>query len=227
MFLVLSRHRPARVRHRRRHCRDDRRGVPRPRRADAHRAAGRHRPHRCRHRDDPPLEPQHDQLRRRLRRQLRTVRHRRAHRGGPAVAGDLGAHGGARAAARRRILRAHAVRAGGHDADGDGVGSARHLPGARGAVARGLRAHRHPARVGQRRRGGFQVLHARRVLLGVLPLRHRVRVRRHRQHPSGPRRQPDCGAGHVADAAADARGGPAARRLRVQGVRGAVPHVDT
>ena len=53
-----------------------------------------------------------------------------------------------------RVLRADAVRARRHDADGDGDRPAGHLPRARDAVAGGLRADRHPARVaaGDRRR---------------------------------------------------------------------------
>ena len=54
---------------------------------------------------------------------------------------------------------------------------ARDLPGARSAVARGLRADRLRSVERAGRRGGVQVLPARRVLERVLPLRHRVRVR--------------------------------------------------
>ena len=77
-----------------------------------------------------------------------------------------------------------------------------------------------------RHRGGVQVLPARRVLERLLPLRHRVHVRRHRQHAARSDRQPDGRAGDGADADAAARAGAAAGRLRVQGVGGAVPHVD-
>ena len=74
--------------------------------------------------------------------------------------------------------------------------------------------------------GGVQVLPARRLLERVLPLRHRAHLRAHRQH-----------AASTASAAAwrrrherqphDAVGGrPAARRLRLQGLGRAVPHVD-
>ena len=47
-----------------------------------------------------------------------------------------------------------------------------------------------------------------------------------RQHAARSHRQPDRRAGDGADADAAARGRPAARRLRVQGVGRAVPHVD-
>ena len=53
----------------------------------------------------------------------------------------------ARAAAARRVLRADAVRHRRHDADGDGHRSAGDLPGARGAVARRLRADRASAAI--------------------------------------------------------------------------------
>ena len=49
-------------------------------------------------------------------------------------------------------------------------------------------------------RGGVQVLPARRLLERVLPLRHRVHLRRHRQHAARSHRQPDRGAGDGADA---------------------------
>ena len=64
--------------------------------------------------------------------------------------------------AGRRVLRADAVRDRGHDADGGGDRPAGHLPRARDHVAGGLRADRHPARQRRERRGGVQVLPARR-----------------------------------------------------------------
>ena len=104
-------------------------------------------------------------------------------------------------------------------------GPARHLPRARGALAVGLRAHGAPPREPGRRGGGVQVLPARRVLERVLPLRHRVRVR-HRRAPRGstPWRRAIASGPSTHARAADGR--PARRRLRVQGVRRAVPHVD-
>ena len=127
---------------------------------------------------------------------------------------------------RRRVLRADAVRDRRHDADGDGDRSAGHLPRARGAVARGLRADRHPPRLAGVDRSGVQVLPARRILERLLSLRHRVHLRPDRQHAARPHRQPDGGAGDGADADAVPGARPADRRLRVQGVGGAVPHVD-
>ena len=47
----------------------------------------------------------------------------------------------------------------------------------------------HPARLGRRHRGGVQVFPARRVLERVLPLRHRVHLRRDRQHAARSDRQ--------------------------------------
>ena len=79
-----------------------------------------------------------------------------------------------------------------------------------------------------RRRGGVQVLPARRLLERVLPLRHRLR----RSRSSGSTRLEQLGVAlsaqggrRAADAGA-ARGRPAGGRLRVQGLGGAVPHVD-
>ena len=72
-----------------------------------------------------------------------------------------------------------------------------------------------------------QVLRARRVLVGDLPVRHRARLRRHRHHVAHRHRRRSSAptpcsrpgtllAGHRA----------AARRARLQGRGGAVPHVD-
>ena len=109
--------------------------------------------------------------------QLRAVRDRHPDRRRPAVAGAVGADHRPRAPAARRVLRAAAVRARRHDADGDRDGPAGHLPRARSALDRGLRADRHPARFARVHRGRVQVFPARRVLERVLPLRHRVRLR--------------------------------------------------
>ena len=75
-------------------------------------------------------------------------------------------------------------------------------------------------------RGRHQVLRARRVLLGDLPLRRRARLRRHRddvarRDPVVPRDPRARRRGHAAR-----RHGAAARRARLQDRRGAVPHVD-
>ena len=128
------------------------------------------------------VEPQRRRLRRHRRRQLRPVRHLRAGRRRRADDHVLVAGRRPRRDSGRRVLRAGAVLDRRHDHDGDGDRSAGHLHRARDPVARRLRADRHPARQRQRHRGGVQVLPARRVLERVLPLRHRVHLRRHRQH---------------------------------------------
>ena len=116
------------------------------------------------------------QLRRRPRRQLRALHQHHPLHHRHADDAVLERRGGARRAAGGRVLRADAVRDQRHDADGGGDRPAGDLPGARSAVAGGLRADRAAPRQRQRRRGGVQVLPARRVLERVLPLRHRVRV---------------------------------------------------
>ena len=72
-----------------------------------------------------------------------------------------------------------------------------------------------------------QVLRARRVLVGDLPVRHRARLRRHRHHVAHrhrrlPRRATRCSRQGTLLAGLRA----AARRARLQGRGGAVPHVD-
>ena len=127
-----------------------------------------------------------------------------------------------------RVLRADAVRHLRHDDDGGGHRPAGHLHRARDSVAGRLRADRHPPRERDRRRGGVQVLPARR--------RSRARSSSTASHsPSrvaGSTRLEQIGIGAVR---AGASGPPtlallarraAGRRLRVQGVGGAVPHVD-
>ena len=69
-----------------------------------------------------------------------------------------------------------------------------------------------------------QVLRARRLLVGVLPLRHRPGLRRHRHHQPGrrsPTSSPPTTLGRQRAAAGRLR--PAAGRLRLQGRGGAVP----
>ena len=108
---------------------------------------------------------------------------------GAAVARDLRADASiasACRAARYYALMLFCARR--HDADGDGDGPAGHLPRARGAVAGGLRADRASAATTPPAvEGGAQILPARRVLERVLPLRHRVHLRRDRQHAARPR----------------------------------------
>ena len=144
----------------------------------------------------------------------------------PPVAGDFRPDDRARAAAARRVLRAAAVRDRRHDADGDGDRPAGHLPRARGAVARGLRPHRHPARLAALDRGGAQVLPARRVrqrffLYGIAFIYGVTGSTRLDRIGSLMAAQSMC-----ADADAAARRRAAAGRLRLQGLGGAVPHVD-
>ena len=76
---------------------------------------------------------------------------RRAGRRRHAVAGHLGADARARRlpGGEYYALMLFATRR--HDADGDGDRPAGHLPGARGPVARRLRADRHPARFAEPR----------------------------------------------------------------------------
>ena len=74
-------------------------------------------------------------------------------------------------------------------------------------------------------RGGVQVLPARRLLERVLPLRHRLRLRHRRLDAARRGRRRRCASGPDADAGA-ARRRPARRRLLLQGVGRAVPHVD-
>ncbi len=99
------------------------------------------------------------------------------------------------AIACRRVLRADAVCHLRHDDDGGGDRSAGHLPGARDAVAGGLRPDRHPPGERRRRRSGVQVLPARRVLERLLPLRRRVRLRAVRIDPARGDRRGAVGAG--------------------------------
>ena len=75
-----------------------------------------------------------------------------------------------------------------HDADGAGDRSPAPVPGARDDVDCGVRADRHPPRSAGEHGGGVQVLPARRLCQLVLPLRHRVHLRRDRQHQPRSRR---------------------------------------
>ena len=81
-----------------------------------------------------------------------------------------------------------------HDADGAGDRSAGDLPRARDHVDRGLRPDRHAPRSAAEHRSGVQVFPARRVRQLVLPLRHRVPLRRHRHHQHRQAVDDDCGA---------------------------------
>ena len=86
----------------------------------------------------------------------------------------------ARTARRAGVLRARAAVRDGHDGDGERQRPHRRVPRARDPVDRAVRARRvrpAPARVAGSRP---QVLRARRVLVGGVPLRHRARLRRDR-----------------------------------------------
>ncbi len=127
--------------------------------------------------------------------------------------------GGLRPAPRRRHRR---------DRDGRGQRPDRAVRRAGDAVAGVLRAVRQLPAQGRRGRERDQVLRARRVLVGVLPLRRRPRVRRHRvdEHlddgGDGGRRR----ARRTQRRPRARRRGAAARRARLQDRRRAVPPVD-
>ena len=171
------------VRHAGRAGRDGRRGAQGQ--GPAH-AGGLVRHHRARRRGrlgGDPVEPDAGSLPRGLRRdrgrQLRPVRDAGAGAGRHPDDHVLVAGDSSRQSAGGRILRAAAVLDRRDDDDGDGHRSPGDLRRARDPVARGLRADRDPARRSGRHRGGVQVFPARRHLQRVLPLRHRVHLRRH------------------------------------------------
>ncbi len=160
-----------------------RRGVPRPRRADADRRPGDHRPGRRRRRPRSccgTATPTSfgvvtaDNFALFVNLVLVVV--------GILTVVVLVADDRARPPAGRRVLRDDALRDRRHDADGAGHRPAGHLPRARDDVDCGLRPDRHPPRSAAEHRGGVQVLPARRVRQLVLPLRHRVPLRRDRHH---------------------------------------------
>ena len=190
MSSIIRRHRPDALRDPRGARLHGGRSVPRARRADADRrprassaSSARRSRRRC---SGIATRSSFGVI---VGRQLRPVRHARA--GGCRHPDDHVLVAGRRS--RRhpggRVLRAGALRDRRHDHDGDGERSAGHLHRARDPVARGLRADRDPPRGSARDRGGVQVLPARRVLERVLPLRHRVHVRPHRQHAPRPGRR--------------------------------------
>ena len=78
---------------------------------------------------------------------------------------------------RARVLRPHAPVGGRRDHHGDGQRPDRGLPRPRDPVVGRLRAGGHAAPPVRVAGGGHQVLRARRLLVGLLPLRHRLRVR--------------------------------------------------
>ena len=97
----------------------------------------------------------------------------------------------ARAPRRARVLRADAVLGHRHDADGVGQRPRHRLPVARDPVDRAVRARRVRPPAHDVAGGRAQVLPARLVLVGGVPLRRRARLRRHRHHePHRHRRLP-------------------------------------
>ena len=91
------------------------------------------------------------------------------------------------------------------------------------SIALYILAGSHARRI-QSQEAGDQVLRARRLLFGVLPLRRRAHLRRHGHHEHGP--DPRLPATNVAGRQRPAvrRLGAHARRLRLQGGGRAVPH---
>ena len=184
--------------------------------------------------------------RRRRRRALPAGDHRRARRARAAAVRRAGARPGAvgvRDVGRRpggqpprpraRHLRAGADRglpAGDlrhrrHDAVRRAQRPADHVRRARGAQPAAVPDQRAgPPAPAALAGGGGQVLPARRLRLGLLPLRPGAGLRRHRQRPPArhPRGRPRRGQRHPARARARA----AHRRPAVQGQRRAVPHLD-
>src|SRR2546421_525030 len=132
---------------------------------------------------------------------------------------------GARRAARAGVLRPAVVRDPGHDADGGRGRPDGDLPRARADVGGGVRARGDRPQERRRRRGGTQVLSAGGVRLGVPAVRHRARVRRDRDDQFDPDRHAGALPFPGAEPDAAARSGTGARRVRVQGGGGAVPHV--
>ena len=110
------------------------------------------------------------------------------------------------------------------DADRGGERPDRHLPRPGDPVALALRPHRHHGH-GSRDRVRDEVLPAGRVLLGVLPVRRRDGLRRGGQHEDRSDRAGALGTDGIAGARVARRGLPL-DRVRLQGVCGAVPHVD-
>ncbi len=169
------------------------RAPPRP--AAAARAQGaprRRRPRRRARRPVPHREPL-GRRRARLRRHghpgpLRAVllrRHRLRARPGPAPLAGLRPAAGDRVG---RVLPPRPLLRGGHDADGLRGRSDHDLPRPGDHVDHALRPRRLLPQPSGGGRGLAQVLPARGLRLGLPPLRHRPRVRRHRGHQPGPDR---------------------------------------
>ena len=137
----------------------------------------------------------------------------------------------------RRLPATRGDRRSGVPRAGHGVGLRRHvdghgqrphhrLPRPRDPLHRPLRADRLQLQAGGIGRGGPQVLHPRRVLLGDLHLRDRAHLRGDRLDQSHPDRRLPLQERRADQRPALGRAGPHAGRLRLQGGGGAVPHVD-
>ena len=94
------------------------------------------------------------------------------------------------------------------------------------SLAGHIRADGDPPRSEVQHRSRVQIFPARRFLERVLSLRHRLCVRRHRQHPAGSHRDCHVRPGRRSRADDIPRAWTAACRLCLQSLRGALPHVD-
>ena len=127
----------------------------------------------------------------------------------------------------RRVLRAHPRGHARHDAARRRDQPDGHLPGHRAAVDCALHPQRLLAPRGALAGGGAEVPAARRLRFGIPALRHGPHLRGDRAHAAGPdrRRDPEPDNPHRRSPAARGRAA-AVRRLRLQGVSGAVPLLD-
>ena len=116
------------------------------------------------------------------RRVLGVRRHRRARRDAAHAAALDRLPRAARHRVPARVRRAAALLRRRHAHDDDGERPHRRVRGARGALDPAVRARRVRPPPAPLARGRHQVLRARRVLLGDLPVRRRARLRRHRHH---------------------------------------------
>ena len=158
-------------------------------------AMARRRPAVARGHRSAPGPVHRGQGRGRGRRLLGVLHVPHLHRGGArrAVGRRLPAPRGPR---RRRAVRARAAVGVGRRDHGVGQRPDRHVPRARDPVDRRLRAGGDAPAAGAVARGRHEVLRARRVLVGVLPLRHRARLRLDGLDQPGPDRRVRAGPRH-------------------------------